>query len=380
MSLEALAEISRYYGKNPDYVLGGGGNTSWKDNDTLYVKASGSSLAEASVDSFVKMDRKALSVILEKKYPVNDKERESAVLADMMSAKRASEEAKRPSVEALLHEIFPFSYTVHLHPALVNGLTCSVRGEQAMREIFNDDAIWIPSTNPGYILSILVKKEIDAYYKKHSRQVHIVFLQNHGVFAGADSVDGIKELYAQIMSKLSARITRKPDFSQEDFSQRRGDAENAEEEKEKIFEIIQTLSKLAGASAFMTNSEISNILKDRASFAPFSSAFTPDRIVYSGSDPLFTEAQTTDGILADWKKHEEKTGRKAKIIAVQGLGIFSATATEKAAKLALELFRDTIKVSVYSESFGGPLFMTKEKIDFINNWEVERFRSNISTK
>jgi hypothetical protein len=62
------------------------------------------------------------------------------------------------------------------------------------------------------------------------------------------------------------------------------------------------------------------------------------------------------------------------------VGVFGAATTEKAAELSLDLFKDTVKVAVYSESFGGPCFMTADKIDFINNWEVERFRSQISTK
>jgi len=62
------------------------------------------------------------------------------------------------------------------------------------------------------------------------------------------------------------------------------------------------------------------------------------------------------------------------------MGIFAAAATEKAANIALDLFRDSVKVAIYAESFGGPLFMTADKIDFINNWEVERFRSSVSTK
>ena len=106
MSIDALVEVSRYYGNNPDYVLAGGGNTSWKTKDTLYVKASGFSLAEAARDSFVEIDRKALELILEKKYPPSAEDRESAVLKDMMAARRQGE--KRPSVEALLHGLFLF--------------------------------------------------------------------------------------------------------------------------------------------------------------------------------------------------------------------------------------------------------------------------------
>ena len=89
MGMEALVEISRFYGGNPDYVLAGGGNTSWKDKDTLFVKASGSSLADAAADSFVKMDRNALALIWKKEYPPSGAERESAVLADIMASRRA---------------------------------------------------------------------------------------------------------------------------------------------------------------------------------------------------------------------------------------------------------------------------------------------------
>jgi rhamnose utilization protein RhaD (predicted bifunctional aldolase and dehydrogenase) len=81
-----------------------------------------------------------------------------------------------------------------------------------------------------------------------------------------------------------------------------------------------------------------------------------------------------------WKAHIEKTGRLPKITAVQGLGIFGLGNSEKIAAIAAELFEDAVKVAVYAESFGGVLFMTQDKIDFINNWEVERYRSKVSVK
>jgi len=372
--MEALVEISRFYGVNPDYVLAGGGNTSWKDKDTLYIKASGSSLGEAAVESFVKMDRNALALIWEKEYPPSGAERESAVLADIMNSRKVGEEAKRPSVEVLLHDIMPFSLVVHLHPALVNGLTCSRRGEEAMREIFGEKAVWIPSTNPGYVLSKRAKTAMDAYSASHGEPAAIIFLQNHGVFVGDNSADGIKEKYDDIMGKIGDCIKRKPDLSGEKRLMAGG------QDGAVIDEIIKTLAELAGAAVFLQTGEVTSLVKDRASFAPVSSAFTPDHIVYAGSDPLFTEANTAAGIRAAWKNHAEKTGRKAKIAAVQGLGVFGAAATEKAASLALDLFMDSVKVAAYSESFGGPRFMTRDEIDFINNWEAERFRTSVSVK
>jgi rhamnose utilization protein RhaD (predicted bifunctional aldolase and dehydrogenase) len=374
MSLEALAEISRYYGKKSDYVLAGGGNTSWKDESTLYVKGSGISLAEAVPDSFVTMDRKALAMIWEKHYPESSDERESAVLADLMAARKAGEEKKRPSVETLLHDILSFAFVVHLHPALVNGLTCSQQGEKMAEEIFGKDAIWIAPVNPGYVLSKIVKTAIDEYKSKNGKSAAVIFLQNHGVFVGDNSTEGIKEIYSEIMKQISARIKRRPDFSDEKILSIDSQTDP------QISNIIKTLAGLAGSAVFMRGGEIAELVKDRESFAPVSSAFTPDHIVYAGSDPLFIEANKSAGIRDEWEKYIGKTGRNPKTIAVQGVGVFGVGVSEKAALLALELFRDAVKVAVYSQSFGGPLFMTKDKIDFINNWEVERYRAKVSAK
>ena len=379
-TLEELAEISRFYGANPEYVLAGGGNTSWKDKDTLFVKSSGLSLAQAVPDSFVKMDRKNLAIILKKTYPQADSGdsfgslREKEVLADLLAARKPGEEHKRPSVEALLHDILPFAFVVHLHPALVNALTCSQRGEAAMREIFGADVIWIPSANPGYTLSIMVKTAMDEYGKKYGKPASVIFLQNHGIFVGADSIEGVKKQYGEIMNKIGGKITRKPDFSGvaiESVSAASGTAG----------EIAQTIAELSGdAVVFMSGGEIPALVENRASFKPVSGAFTPDHIVYAGSDPLFAEARTAAGFREAWNNHLKKTGRKPKIAAVQGLGVFGLGSAEKAARIALDLFQDTIKIAICSESFGGPLFMAQDKIDFINNWEAERFRSGVSTK
>jgi len=40
----------------------------------------------------------------------------------------------------------------------------------------------------------------------------------------------------------------------------------------------------------------------------------------------------------------------------------------------LEVFTDMMKISLLSEQFGGPHFMTGEQISFIDNWEVENYR------
>jgi rhamnose utilization protein RhaD (predicted bifunctional aldolase and dehydrogenase) len=268
----------------------------------------------------------------------------------------------------------------------VNGLTCSQQGETAMERVFGNDAIWIPSINPGYILSKTVKTAMDKYRVAHNKPVSIIFLQNHGVFVGDNSINGIKDIYSSIMDKISALIKRWPLFSDEvRISNDAG-----------INRLKDTLANLAGGAAvFMRSKEIDALVKDRLSFSSVSSAFTPDHIVYAGSNPLFVElglgtsdqypsnqeaAHINAELIEAWNKHVKEIGMNPKIIAIQGMGVFGAAATERAANLALDLWRDAARIAAYSESFGGPLFMTPDKIHFINNWEVERFRVSVSTK
>jgi rhamnose utilization protein RhaD (predicted bifunctional aldolase and dehydrogenase) len=220
-----------------------------------------------------------------------------------------------------------------------------------------------------------VKKASDAYLARNGKPAGLIFLQNHGVFVGAGSIDGIKAVYAGILDTLEKKITRKPDFSGKTGVYR----DSAD--------IARLLAACAGQNfraVFERNNEFARLTGNTADFAPVSSAFTPDHIVYSGSDPLFIAIDGNKGLedqLRDaWKRHLDKTGRPPKIAAVQGRGIFGIGTSEKTASLAIELFADTAKVAAYSESFGGPRFMTKDKIDFINNWEVERYRSKVVEK
>ena len=84
MDLSTLVKMSNTYGSNPAYVLAGGGNTSVKDDTTLYVKGSGTQLATIKAEEFVEMSRARLNEIMKTEYPSDDVKRESAYLADVM--------------------------------------------------------------------------------------------------------------------------------------------------------------------------------------------------------------------------------------------------------------------------------------------------------
>ena len=97
MLLEPLTALSREFGQT-DYVFGGGGNTSAKNAETLWIKPSGTSLADMTPGTFVAIDREKLSALYTFTPPADTAERESAVKDMMMASRRPGSEA-RPSVE-----------------------------------------------------------------------------------------------------------------------------------------------------------------------------------------------------------------------------------------------------------------------------------------
>jgi rhamnose utilization protein RhaD (predicted bifunctional aldolase and dehydrogenase) len=231
-----------------------------------------------------------------------------------------------------------------------------------MKSLFGDGPLWVPVSDPGFVLACAVRDKLS----RRAGIRDIVFLQNHGIFVGAGDPEAVKGIYAHVVDAVGGKITRRPDFLDE-----RGVYRNSRE----IGELLRKAAESGGERRFvrfLRNNEISRLVKDRSAFAPVSSAYTPDHIVYSGSDPLFVE--TGEDPEEAFAVHSRKTGRPPKIAAVRDLGVFGIGSSDGDAALALNLFIDTMKVAAYAEAFGGPCFMPGEKIAFINNWEAEHYR------
>ena len=61
LPIQQLIDISRKYGADDRFVIAGGGNTSYKDAERLWVKASGHALATIGEDGFAVLDRSRLN-------------------------------------------------------------------------------------------------------------------------------------------------------------------------------------------------------------------------------------------------------------------------------------------------------------------------------
>jgi len=369
MGINIIAEISHKYGADERYVLAGGGNTSFKNDDNLYIKGSGTSLATISPDGFVKMDRKALNDIWNKTYSENKDERESEVLKDMMSARCCGEENKRPSVETLLHNLFKQQFVLHVHPTVVNGLTCAIRGKETVESLF-ENAIWIEETEPGYVLAAKCRRMINEYEERTGKDAELLFLQNHGIFFAANDKEGIDKLVSSVMVVLEEKTVIKPDLTP-----------IATDKTATVNMLKEHIAYAYGNSPcvkFTLNKEVEALCASMDAFSAIMQPMSPDHIVYCKAIPLFIECIDKEYIVKVFKDFVECKGYAPKIVFAKNVGMFAIGNNEKDADTVTKVWLDAVKISVCAKNFGGVRHMAPDMVDFIVNWEVESYRSKVA--
>ncbi len=367
--IETLIEFSNRYGRDASFVLAGGGNTSCKTDDTLWIKGSGTSLATITEDGFVKMDRKKLAAIWSNTHAEDQAEREAQVLAELMAAKMPGEESKRPSVETLLHDLFPQTFVLHVHPATVNALTCSVSGKDGMKALF-PEAVWVDECEPGYILAARCREKLAEYRAETGRDASVVFLQNHGIFFAADCGLGLDKLVSNVMNKLNEKITNRPDFTPCE----------ADETAAAIAPVLRMLYDADGHAAvtFTANPTVLAYAASAEAFGILRQPLSPDHIVYCKAEPLYLEDTTPDGIKAAFDELTARRGFKPKVVFAKDVGMFTLGATLKEAKTAAAVWTDCMTITTEAAAFGGVRHMAPAMVDFIVNWEVESYRAKVS--
>jgi NAD(P)-dependent dehydrogenase (short-subunit alcohol dehydrogenase family) len=111
--------------------------------------------------------------------------------------------------------------------------------------------------------------------------------------------------------------------------------------------------------------------------------FTPDNIVYCKARPLIiSNNEGPEQIFSEFTEklaaYETAHGSKPKIILVNGIGLIAADESIKMVDILLDVFEDLMKISYLSQGFGGPHFLSESNITFIENWESENYRHNMS--
>ncbi len=211
--LEELVGLSRSLGDpGRDLVILGEGNTSVRlDDESFLVKASGTSLANAKKEGFVRMDFGRTLALLDLEDPSDDE-----LGGALMAARGEGGGDLRPSIEAVMHALCltegEATFVGHTHPTSVNAVLCSDRAEMlSAGVIFPDQVVvlgrhllHVPYADVGLPLARALRDGLREHGGRVGAPPKTVYLQNHGLVALGPSAGGVERVTA--MADKHARI------------------------------------------------------------------------------------------------------------------------------------------------------------------------------
>lgn len=211
--LKQLVQMSNNLGDPVnDYVILGEGNTSVKtDEETFWVKASGTQLRTIGPEGFVQVYSEPVLAMLDG-LNLSDEQVKQALI----EAKVDPSAPGHPSVETAMHALFlkleGINFVGHTHPSAINMLTCSAAFETAISgRLFPDEIVLcgpapliIPYVDPGLPLAREIKVRLKVYLESYGELPKTVLMQNHGFIALAGTAQKVENITA--MAVKAARI------------------------------------------------------------------------------------------------------------------------------------------------------------------------------
>lgn len=389
-AIDQLVALSRLYGSDPAFVLAGGGNTSVKVGNRLFVKGSGHALATITADGFVELDRAALQSLLDSTLDADRAAREEQFKQAVLAARVHPERGQRPSVEALLHELIPRTFVVHTHCTLANKFTCCRDGERLADEVLGNDLLWIPEIDPGFLLAQELRKRLAAFKRKTGRDCpRAVLMQNHGLVVAGNTPEEVRQHTDWLIDKLGSRLdAAKSNLAFGTPRPTPGDAQ-----RRRLINVIgPALRGLLASSptlrivCFDDSDDVVELVRgsDGRTIA-LAGPLTPDQIVYCRSFPLWfvpptdaDEGQLVASLRDAVAAHRRQHGSDPQVVLVEGVGLFAAGDDVKSARTAAEVYVDIVKVTAGAQRLGGVRQMDPSLRKFIEEWEVESYRKQVA--
>jgi rhamnulose-1-phosphate aldolase/alcohol dehydrogenase len=397
--LDELVYRSNLLGANRAVSNYGGGNTSSKSReidhtgreiDVLWVKGSGSDLATMGASNFTGLRLDEILPLIERDE-MSDEE-----MVAYLSRSQLAPEMPRSSIETLLHAFVPAPEVDHTHPDAINMLAGAENGERFVREVFGDEAVWVPYIRPGFTLA----KQVGLAARGEG--VRFVILAKHGLVTwgqtGAESYANTIEAINRAADYVTSRAA-KARFG--------GPAREPLSVRARESLLVELLPAIRGA----VSSERAKILqvdaspstlefvcsKDAATLSQVGAA-CPDHLVHTKRVPLwiaYDPAADDVETLAARVREEAAKYRAAyveeyfepnarqgetlgdpdpRVVLIEGVGMVSAGTTLKHARLARDLYHRAIEVMGGASAIDAFTSLTAPESFAVEYWPLELYK------
>lgn len=325
--LRLLRRYAACWGRDPTLVQGAGGNVSIKTGDSLWIKASGTWLADAEREE----------IFVPVTMPLGDPPRVAVGHATPL----------RPSIEISLHAMLPHRVVIHVHSvdAIAHLVQCDPAGTLAQRLAGLDWAL-VPYFKPGPALG-------DAVRAAHAQTGASIFLlANHGLVIAADQVSEADNLLSAVVSRLA--LVPRPAVAP-----------------------AEALGP-AAIPGFHTvaTPEVASLAADLASLAVATAGVLyPDHVVFLGAAPLVVDRP--DEVAPTLHAARRDNHPPARWIIVRDRGVLLA---DDALRGSVEMLRCIADVAARIPP-GAPLApLGRADVSALIDWDAERYRQALATR
>jgi HAD superfamily hydrolase (TIGR01549 family) len=324
--LVELKNISKYCGERFDLVQAGGGNTSVKIDNLMFIKASGYNLT--NIDTF-------------NGYVVVNNE---LLLGDICnnSIKEVTKYNyignKRGSIETFMHSILK-KYTIHLHPIQINRVLISSNSKDIIRQIYPESLI-IDYLTPG----IKVCNEIKNMYNNEN----VIFLLNHGVIITCDTINKVYEIIEDVLIKFEIYLELNLVFDKYKYVN-------------KVSKIINYTFGVDNISYLCEDQVINSYLNNKPELFKEKITF-PDYLIYCGVKVLFG--------LDNIEEYKNMYEECPKVIVDKNIVYINSHTIKKCREIE-EVFKSNLLIL---DSHFQKVYLENEEICFLNNWDAEKYR------
>ncbi|MFT7859441.1 MAG: class II aldolase/adducin family protein [Sulfurimonas sp.] len=368
--LDFRVYTSNLLGKNDELVLHGGGNTSVKIDDILYVKGSGWNLESIEREGFapVKID-----TLLEMA------KRETLSDSDMVAMQRAAmtdKDAPNPSVEAILHALIPYKFVDHTHADAVVTISNSLKGKEYIQELYPNFLI-VEYVMPGFELA---HKIYEMTQGLDWNKVEGIILHNHGIFTFDDDAKGSYEKMIEAVSKAESFLD-----------------ENAKLEIERSYEpsgcdiakITKTFTHYKGYEIHLNinQSPLASYYASQPNLKQFASrgVLTPEHIIRTKRVPLVMEDTNLEAGIENFiKEYEEYFMRyengevmlnpSPNYMIIKNLAVISFGSSKKEADIINDIVEHTMRAVLRADKLGGYQSISEADSFAMEYWELEQVK------
>lgn len=368
--LQLRVYTSQLLGQSEELVLHGGGNTSYKSDDTLYVKGSGWNLVDIEEAGFSPV---ALDVL--KEMASRSELSDSQMVKEQRAALRDMN-APNPSIEAILHAIIPFTYVDHTHTDAIVTISNTPDGREILQQIYGDRVLLIDYVMPGFILSKHIYEQTRGI---DWNSLEGIILLNHGLFTFDDDAKRSYEKHIALVTKAEEYI--------ETHTTLPTACESKALEKSFFDTLINEVAKLRGTNivAIILDSAQACALSKLPNLETIlaNGELTPEHVIRIKPFPAVIDENIQEGLdqfVSSYRLYFQNNASAEQICLdlapryaiIKGFGAVTFGRDEKEANVIADIVEHTIKAMLVAEQLGGWQSLAQKDIFDMEYWELEQ--------